>query len=160
MAVERLDRGVDIENPWLAQQRPDRLVEMAGQPARPRVGFDLVQAAPHRILTHHPLHAQQRRVHGVAPQRRDVRVPPLTGQDRQHRRPQHVALRGRVRAGVDQRTGRYQGVEPTAQLQVFRKERQVSERRHRRIRVPFDLNRTSVGIDHHRPRVNIPLNAG
>lgn len=45
------------------------------------------------------------------------------------------------------------------QFQAFRKEGQMSERCHRRIRVPFNLDRTSIRIDDHRTRVNIPLNA-
>ena len=34
-AVKRLDRRIDVENPRLGQQRPHRLVEVAGEPARP-----------------------------------------------------------------------------------------------------------------------------
>ena len=159
-AVKRLDRRIDVENPRLGQQRPHRLVEVAGEPARPRLGLDLVQPAPHRVLAHHSRHAQQRRVDRVAAQRRDVRIAPVSGQDRQNRRAQHIALRRRIRARVDQRAVRHQGIEPAAQLQVFSKEGQVSERRYRGIRVPFHLDRTGIGIDHHRAKGGIPLNAG
>ena len=160
VAVKRLDRRVDVENPRLGQQRPHRIVEVAGEPARPRLGLDLVQPAPHRVFAHHSRHAQQRRVDRVAAQRRDVRIAPVSGQDRQNRRAQHIALRRRIRARVDQRAVRHQGIEPAAQLQVFSKEGQVSERRYRGIRVPFHLHRTGIGIDHHRAKGGIPLNAG
>ena len=159
-AVKRLDRRVDVENPRLGQQRPHRLVEVAGEPARPASASIL--SSPRRTASSlTTLVMPNSGGSTVSPlQRRDVRIAPVSGQDRQNRRAQHIALRRRIRARVDQRAVRHQGIEPAAQLQVFSKEGQVSERRYRGIRVPFHLHRTGIGIDHHRAKGGIPLNAG
>ncbi len=127
----------------------------------PTVGLgDLFQAPAHRVLADHTGHAQQRRVHRVAAQRRDVGVAPLAGQDGQHRRADHIAFLRRVRTGVGQRTVGYQRVEAPAQLQVFGKERQVAERRDRRIAIPVHMERAGIRIDNHSRVGNRPLNAG
>lgn len=43
MTVKRLDRGVAIHNPRLAQQRLDRLLKMTMQPGLARRRFDLAE---------------------------------------------------------------------------------------------------------------------
>ena len=66
MPVERLHRGVDIENPRLAQKWPCRVIEMPRQPRQAGLLFDLVEAAPYGVLAHHFTHSQQRWIHRVA----------------------------------------------------------------------------------------------
>jgi hypothetical protein len=158
VAVQRLDRGVVIQNPGLRQQRPHRVVEMTLQPRRSSRLLDLVQAPAHRVLTHNLAHPQQRRVHRVTAQRRDVGIAPLTRQDRQHRRAEHITLRGRVGAGVKKRAIRNNSIVPAAHLQVLGKERQVTKRRHRRVRVPFHMHRTGIGVHRHACAGDRPLN--
>ena len=160
VAVERLDRGVAIQDPRLAQQGPHRVVEMAVQPRRAFVRRDPLQGAPNRILARHLAHAQQRRIDPVAAQRRDVRVAPLACKDRQHRRPQDVPLRRRVRARVMQRAVRHQRVKAAADLQVFGEERQVTQGRRRCIRVPFDVDRAAEGVHLHGLSGDLPHSAG
>jgi hypothetical protein len=59
VTVERLQPRIDIENPRLAQKRARGVIEMPLQPIQPRLLFDLVEAAAHRILLRH---SQQRRI--------------------------------------------------------------------------------------------------
>ena len=158
--VVELDRGVAIQNPRLAQQRPHRVVKMALKPGCAVLCPDPLQGAPDGVLARHLAHPQQRRVHPVAAQRRDVRVAPLPRKDRQHQRPQDVTLRGRVRARVVQRTVRHQRVETAADFQIFGEEGQVTQRRRRRIRVPFDMNRAAEGVQLHGLLGDIPRSAG
>jgi hypothetical protein len=82
MAVERLDRGVDIEHPRLVEQRPHAVIEMRLQPLHAGAFLDLRQRPPQRIFTDHLAHAEQRRIDRIAAQRRDVGIAPVPGQHR------------------------------------------------------------------------------
>ena len=82
MAIERLDRGIDIENPRLVEQRPDAIIEMRLQPLHARGLIDLRQCPPQRIFADHFAHPEKRRVDRIAAQCRDVRVAPMPGQHR------------------------------------------------------------------------------
>ena len=159
-AVKRLDRGVAIQNPRLAQQGPNRVVEMAVQPRRALVRRDPLQGAPNGILARHLGHAQQRRIDPVAAQSRDVRIAPVSRESRQHHRPQDVPLRRRVRARVVQRAVRHQRIEAAADFQVFGEERQMSQRCGRRIRVPFDVDGAAEGVHLHGLSGELPRSAG
>ena len=66
MAVERLDRGIDIENPRLVEQRPDAIIEMRLQPLHAGGLVDLRQRPPQCIFADHFAHAEQGRVHRIA----------------------------------------------------------------------------------------------
>ena len=63
MAVERLDRGIDIENPRLVEQRSHAIIAMRLQPLHARGLVDLRQRPPPRIYADHLTHAEQRRIH-------------------------------------------------------------------------------------------------
>ena len=82
MTVERLDRGIDIENPRLVEQRPHTIIEMCLQPLHARGLVDLRQRPPQRIFADHFAHAEQRRIDRIAAQCRDVRIAPVPGQHR------------------------------------------------------------------------------
>ena len=82
MAVERLDRGIDIENPRLVEQWPDAIIEMPLQPLHAGGLVDLRQRPPQCIFTDHFAHAEQRRIDRIAAQCRDVRVASVPGQHR------------------------------------------------------------------------------
>jgi hypothetical protein len=82
MAVERLDRGVDIKNPRLVEQRSYTIIKMRLQPLRAGGLVDLRQRPPQRIFADHFVHAEQRRVHCIAAQCRDVCIAPVPGQHR------------------------------------------------------------------------------
>jgi hypothetical protein len=151
VAIERLYRGVDVENPWLTQQRAGGVIEMFLQPRQAGTLLDPVEAAAHRILTHQLVHPQQRRIDRVAAQRRDVGVAPMPGQHREHHGAEDITLVRSVRACVFQRAIRYKVVEHRAQLEKIDEERQLAKRRQRRAAVPFDMDRPGKGIGDHRP---------
>jgi hypothetical protein len=102
LAIQRLDRGIDVQHPRLVQQRRNTVVEMALQPAQPRRFVELAEVAAHRVLAQHLAHAEQRRVHPIAAQRRDVGVAPVTRQNRQQHRAKQIALARRIRAAQRQ----------------------------------------------------------
>ena len=148
MAVERLHRRIDVEYPRLAQKRLHAMVEMTSQPVRARFFLDRRERPPNRVLADDLAHVEKLGQHAVAPQRRDMRVALVPGQHRQHRRPQHVALLGRVRTGVTQRAIRHQRLEQPRGLQKIDEERQLPERRKRRFMIKLDPNRTGETVDH------------
>ena len=150
MAVQRLDRGVDIQNPGLAQQRPHAVLQLLAQPPDPARLVNLAQRPPYRVLADHFLHPQQRRVDGIGAQRRDVRVPPVPGQHRQQHRAEHLALARCVRARQPQRTARHPAVKQTTLLQVLDEKRQLAHRRHRRRRLPLQVNPAGKRLRRHR----------
>ncbi len=157
LAIQRLDRGIDVQHPRLVQQRRNRVVKMALQPAQPRRFVDLAEVAAHRVLAQHLAHAKQRRVHPIAAQRRDVGVAPMTRQNRQQHGAKQIALARRIRTSERQWAVRYPAIEQPALLQVLDEERQLAEWRHRRRRVPLHVNPTGVGVGDRRPRLNLRL---
>ncbi len=149
--VERLDRRVHVEDPGLAQQRPDNVVQMTPQPGNAPALVDLAQMPPYRVLAHDPLHAQKIRAHPVRAQAGDVGMATVARQDRQHQGPHHIALRRCVRTGQLQRAVRHQRVKQTALLHERHEKRQLAQRRHRRFRIPFHMNPTAETIHGERP---------
>ena len=55
--LERLDRGVDIKNPRLFEQRSYTIIKMRLQPLYPGGLVDLCQRPPQRIFADHFAHA-------------------------------------------------------------------------------------------------------
>src|SRR6478752_7327418 len=72
-----------------------------------------------RVLAHHLLHAQQPRVHRVAPQRRDVRVAVMARQNRQQHGAQQITLTWRVRTAERQRAIPNPAVKQAGLLQIL-----------------------------------------
>jgi hypothetical protein len=50
MAIERLDRRIDVQNPRLAEQRLYAVAEMTAQPSSAFFLVDRLEPAPDRIL--------------------------------------------------------------------------------------------------------------
>ncbi len=150
MPVERLDGHVGIENPGLAQQRRRNIIEMTLQPLDPLCFVKLAQIAPHRVFADHFAHAQQRRVDAVPAQRADVRIALVTGENREHGRAQDIAVARGIGAGEHQRAALHPGLEQPADLQKLGEERQLPERRHRRLRVPLNVYAAAKRIHRHR----------
>ena len=157
MAVERFDRGIDIENPWLVEQRPHAIIEMRLQPLHARGLVDLRQRPPQRIFADDFAHAEQRRVDRIAAQRRDVGIAPVPGQHRQQQGAEHVAFARRVRAGEQQRAIRHPAVEQAALLQVLNEKRQLSKWRDRRRGVPLNVDTAAKSIGDRRPLLHLRL---
>jgi len=93
---------------------------------------------------------QRLRGHGIAAHGRDVRVAPVTGQDRQHQRAQHVALGRRVAASVHQRASFHPLIEHAAGAQEFGEEHQLTVRRGLRRLVPAHVHAPPARAHHHR----------
>jgi len=147
MAVERLDRRIDIEDPRLGEQRLHAKGQMTAQPGRAFPFVDHLERPPDRVLAHDLRHAEQLRQHPVPADRRDMRVPLRPGQHRQHRRAQDVPLLRRVGAAIPERTIRDERVEQPRRLQIVDEERKLTERRHRRVVVPLDPHRPAEAVD-------------
>ena len=147
MAVERLDRRIDVEDPGLGQQRLHAKRQMTAQPSRAFRLVDRLEGPPDRVLADNLLHPQEFRQHRVAAQRRDMRVALVAGEHGQHRRAENVPLPGRVRAQIAQRTVGDQRVEQPARLEEVDEERNLAKRRHRRFMVPFDPDRTKETVE-------------
>jgi hypothetical protein len=152
MTIERLDRRIDIEDPRLGQQRLDAKPKMTTQPSRAFGFVDRLEGAPDRILADDLLHPQKIRQHSVAAQRRNMRIAPVAGEHREHRRADNVALAGRIRAHIAQRTVGHEGVEQPGRLEEIDEERQLPQRRHRRLMVPFNPDRTEETVEIDAPR--------
>ena len=160
MAVERLDRRVDVEDPGLGQERLHAKRQMTPQPGGPLGLVDRLEGAPDRVLADDLLHPQKFRQHRVAAQRRDMRVARMAGEHRQHRRAENFPLPGRVRAHVAQRTVGDEGVEQAGRLEKVDGERKLAERRHRRRVVPFHPDRTEKAVEIDPSRPLRPCNQG
>src|SRR5208282_2960843 len=70
-------------------------------------------------------------------------------QNRQHSRSQHIAFFWRVRARVMQRAIRNESIEQAAPFQKIDEERQLPERRQRRLGIPFDMHRPGETVEAH-----------
>ncbi len=147
VAVKRLDRRIDVENPGLRQQRLHTILQVPAQPVGPFRLVDRLKGAPDRVLADDLLHPEEVREHGVAAQRRDVRVAPVAGEHGKHRRAENVPLLRRVRAHIAQRTIGHEGVEQSGRFEEVDEERQLPKRRHRRLMIPFNPDRTKKAVE-------------
>ena len=120
---------------------------MTPQPNRAFRLANRLEGAPDGVLADDLFHSQKLRQHGVAAQRRDMRVAPVAGEHREHRRAQNVAPLRRVRAHVAQRAIGHERLKQPARLEEVDEERQLTKRRHRRFTVPFNANRTKETVE-------------
>jgi hypothetical protein len=127
MPVERLRCSVDVENPRLAQKRSRRVIEMSLQPSLAGLFVDLIETTPHRVLTNHLRHPQQRWIYCVATHRRRVRVAPMSGHYRQKNRAEDIALFWRIRTRIMQRAIRHHAIEQSALFDKLRRPTNYAE---------------------------------
>jgi hypothetical protein len=80
MPVERLHRGVDVEDPVLLQQRLVALAQMPPQPLPAGRLLDAAEGPPHAVFADHLAHPQKLRVDAVVADRVDVGVALVAGQ--------------------------------------------------------------------------------
>jgi hypothetical protein len=102
-AVQRLDRGVQVQHPGPVQGIAHAGHQRAAHPRLAGLGHHRLQGAAHRVLADHAAQAQRLGRHRVASHAGDVRVAFAAGQDAQHQRAQHVARARGVGAAVVQR---------------------------------------------------------
>jgi hypothetical protein len=98
IAVQRLDRCVQVQHPGPIQRIAHAVHQRLAHPALGRFGLDRLQCAARRGFADQPRQAQCPRRHRVALDPREVRVALTSGQDAQHQRVQHVALGAAVGA--------------------------------------------------------------
>ncbi len=146
VAVKRLDRRIDVEDPRLGQQRLHTILQVSAQPDGPFRLVDRLEGAPDRVLADDLLHPEEVRQNRVAAQRRNVRVAPVAGEHGKHRRAENVPLARRVRTHIAQRTVGHEGVEQSGRLEEVDEERQLTKRRHRRLLVPFNPDRAEKAV--------------
>src|SRR5271165_4319858 len=89
---------------------------------KPRPAFvfsDGFEAPADCILADDLLHAQKLGQNRIVPQRRDVGVTLVSGQNRERRCAEHIALLRRVRARIGEWTIGYERVEQARNLEIF-----------------------------------------
>ena len=116
MTVKRLDRRIDVENSGLGDERLHAILKVLTQPDGPSRLVDRLEGATDRVLADNLLHPKELRQHGVAAQRRDMRVALVAGEHGKHRRAENVPLARRVRAQIAQRTVGHEGVEQSGRF--------------------------------------------
>jgi len=139
-AVQRLDAGIDVEHPGLAQRLTHRVHQRWAHPGRALRLVDALERPAQRVLADHLVHAQRLSGHRVAAQRGDVGVTPVPSQQAQHQRAQHVALVRGVAAAVLQRAGRHPALEHARGGQKLSKEDELAVRRCRRASIPAHVH--------------------
>ncbi len=149
-AVQRLDRGVQVQHP-----RPVQRCAHAGhqRTAHPRLAGRRQhrrQRAAHRVFADHATQAQGLGRHSVTANASDVRVALGAGQDAQHQRAQRVAWPRCVGAAVAQGAVLHPAVEHTGGGQEFGKEHDLSVRRGLGCLVPAHVHATTHRVGHHR----------
>jgi hypothetical protein len=147
MAIERLDRRIDVEDPRLRKKRLRAMLKMAAQPDGAFFLVDRLEGAPYGVLADDLLHAEQFWQDCVAAQRRDMGIALVSRQHGKHRRAENVALLGRVGARIAQRTIGDKGVEQPALLEKIDEERELPERRRRRFLVPFHMHGSKKAVE-------------
>jgi hypothetical protein len=140
LAVQRLDRGVDVKNPRRIEQRRRTLAQVRIEPGYPFGFANRHQRPAQRILTDHLVHSQQTGIDPVTTNRRHMRVAPMTRQDRQHPGTQHVGLARRVWAGVGQRAAFLPARPQPGQRQKLDEVGQLPHRRGGAVRLPAHLH--------------------
>ena len=143
LAVQRLDRRVDVQNPRHIEQGRGALAQVAIEPAHAGLFRDRQQSPAQRVLADHLVHPQQPGIGPVTADRRDVRVAPVPRQDRQHPGAQHIGLPWCVGARVGERAAILPAPPQPGQRQKLDEVRQLPHRRGRPVRIPANLYATA-----------------
>src|SRR6516165_1030224 len=88
--IDRLDRHVDIQDPWLTQYRLDACSQLAAEPFHPSALLYAAHRPAHHVFTDRAAHVQQRRIKPISPHRIDMRIAPMSAQDRERHRAQYI----------------------------------------------------------------------
>ena len=143
LAIQRLDRCVDVQNPGHIEQRRRTLVQVGVEPGNP-FGFGNRQQRPaQRILADDLVHPQQTGIDAITANRRDVGVAPVPREHRQLPRAQHVGLAQCVWAGVGQRAPLLPARPQPGERQKLDKVRQLPHRRGCAVSLPAHLYTTA-----------------
>ncbi len=102
--------------------------------------------APHRIFTADFAHAQQGGIHAIRPNRRAVRIPMMSRENRKQDRPEDITWLWGIGTLVSQRTLPDPGSKQIRSFEKFNEEGQLAQGRHGRLRIPFNVNPAPVSV--------------
>src|SRR6516164_1429334 len=88
--INRLDRHVDIQDPRLTQYRLDACPQLAAEPFHASALLYPTHRSAHHVFTDRAAHVQQRRIEPISPHRVDMRIAPVSAQDREGCRAQYI----------------------------------------------------------------------
>src|SRR4029077_8021930 len=88
--IDRLDRHVDIQDPRLTQYRFEACPQLAAEPFYPGALLYPAHRPAHHVFTDRAVHVQQRRIEPISPHRVDMRIAPVSAQDRECCRAQYI----------------------------------------------------------------------
>src|SRR6516164_8613706 len=80
--IDRLDRHVDIQNPRMTQYRFDACSQLPAEPFHASALLYAAHRSAHHVFTDRAAHVQQRRIEPISPHRVDMRIAPVSAQDR------------------------------------------------------------------------------
>lgn len=128
VAVQRLDRCVDVRFPRLMQRAGHAVHQCSTHPwlAGLRV---IALSAARRVFADQAAQSQCLRSHRLAARAGKVRVAFAARRDAQHQRAPHIALRARVGAAVAERADIDSAIEYTGRVRKFGEEHQLAVRR-------------------------------
>lgn len=147
VAVDGLDRHVEIQHPRQPQRGEPRLAQRAGLPGGAGVRVRVGESAPHTVLAAHPRHAQALGIDRVGAQGGDVGVTVLPGENGQRDRAQEIGNERCVGAGELERTSLDPVAKEAGGGQELAEEYQLAQRRNGGMRIPLDVETSSVGVD-------------
>jgi len=110
VAEQRLDSGIDVQNPRRVERFPHAGQKLWPQPVLALVGGQARQRPAQRVLADDLAHAKNPRTDPVATQRGDIRVAMVTSEDRKEPGTQNVPLLACVAAAVGQRATGHPGL--------------------------------------------------
>src|SRR6516162_3448025 len=90
LPINRLDRHVDIQDPRLTQYRLDACPQLAVEPFHASALLYAAHRSTHHVFTDRAAHVQQRRIEPISPHRVDMRIAPVSAQDREGCRAQYI----------------------------------------------------------------------
>ena len=161
VAIERLDRGVDVQHPWRIEQCLCAVADLIIEPRRAFVCVNRLEPTTQRIFTDDLRHAQQSGIDAITANGSDMCIAAVTRQDRQQPRAQDIRVARSVRACVSQRAAIYPALPQPRQREKLDKERQLPHRCRSTPGIPAHIDPATGGLNGDRRRISgMPISAG
>src|SRR4029077_12801421 len=148
--IDRLDRHVDIQDPRLTQYRFDACPQLAAEPFYPGPLLYPAHRPAHHVFTDRAAHVQQRRIEPISPHRVDMRITPMSTQDRERRRAQDIHHRPPPIADIVQRRIAHKALPSSSSMQKLCEKQELPLTGHRRLIIKLRKISTTRGV--HWPR--------
>ena len=150
--VDRLDRGVHVEDPRPLKCWQPGVAQGFPLPMGTGLGIRICERSADTVLAADLGHAEALGVDGVGPQGSDMGVAELAGEDREGDGAQQVGDGGSVGASELQRAGTDPLGEKPRRGEELAEEDQLAQSRYRSVGIPLDMETSSLGVDHYRRR--------